>query len=239
VTTNQPSGVTYLPLPTALPDARPIARVLMIDNYDSFTFNLVQAMLELGAAIEVYRNDAITTAHVRLANDHTDTHRPGHFTHLVISPGPGTPYDAGVSMDMLRHFAGKLPILGVCLGHQSMAEVFGGAGAVARAPRLMHGKSSLITHDSMGLYQGLPPSVEVGRYHSLCVLSSRVPPGFVVTSQTDQGEIMGIRSHALRMEGVQFHPESVLTPSGPAMLARFLSPSFLNTSSRRDAEPRP
>ena len=218
-------GEQYLP-PNAGDGGAPRGRVLMIDNYDSFTFNLVQAMLELGAAVEVFRNDAIAPDDVRVAGA-GEPDRRGAYTHLVISPGPGTPYDAGVSMEMIRVFAGRLPILGVCLGHQSMAEVFGGAGSVGRAPRLMHGKASTITHDGRGLYAGLAQDLEVGRYHSLCVLTGRVPEGFSVTSRTEAGEIMGIRRDDLRMEGVQFHPESVLTPTGPAMLANFLKPGFL------------
>ncbi len=187
-------------------------RLLVIDNYDSFTFNLVQSFLSLGAQCLVHRNDAITLQEAQQLG----------FSHLVISPGPGTPSESGVSLDLLRHCAGKVPVLGVCLGHQAMGEVFGGPGSVARAPRLMHGKASAITHDGQGVYTGLEQGVEVGRYHSLCVLESRVPPGFVVTARTSAGEIMGMRHAQWRMEGVQFHPESVLTPTGPRMLENFL-----------------
>jgi anthranilate synthase/aminodeoxychorismate synthase-like glutamine amidotransferase len=187
--------------------------ILMIDNYDSFTYNLVQAFLALGARVGVYRNDALTLEQAAAIP----------FSHLVISPGPGTPAESGISLDLLRTYAGKRPTLGVCLGHQAMAEVFSGPGSVQRAPRLMHGKASTITHDGHGLYRGIAQGVEVGRYHSLCVVGDRVPPGFVVTSQTDAGEIMGMRHAAWKMEGVQFHPESVLTPQGPEMLRNFLT----------------
>ena len=198
-------------------------RVLMIDNYDSFTFNLVQYLRELGAAVDVFRNDEITTE-AALAS----AGKPGGTTHLVVSPGPGTPAEAGVSMDMIRALAPVIPVLGVCLGHQAMAEVFG--GKVTRAPLLMHGKPSTISHDGRGVYAGLPERVEVGRYHSLCVRTEDVPPGFQVTARVagegsvdGGGEIMGIRHRSLPCEGVQFHPESVLTPLGKQMLASFLS----------------
>jgi anthranilate synthase/aminodeoxychorismate synthase-like glutamine amidotransferase len=185
----------------------------MIDNYDSFTYNLVQLLLSLGANVRTYRNDAITVQQAEKLGP----------THLVISPGPGGPREAGVSMKMIEHFAGggKIPVLGVCLGHQAMAEVFG--GTVGRAPRLMHGKSSMITHDGKGVYAGLASPVEVGRYHSLTIMSDKLPRDFVVTSQTDQGEIMGIRHTSWPVEGVQFHPESVLTPRGPEMVKNFLA----------------
>lgn len=192
------------------------ARVLMIDNYDSFTYNLVQALLVLGASVEVFRNDAITPT----AAGQWGRAEGRGFTHVVISPGPGCPAEAGVSMDMIRHFAGKLPVLGVCLGHQAMAEVFG--GVVRRAPRLMHGKPSVVLNDGAGVYLGLPERVVCGRYHSLAVAAADMPEGFVISSQTELGEIMGIRHETLELEGVQFHPESVLTPEGPKMLANFL-----------------
>ncbi len=191
------------------------AHILMIDNYDSFTYNLVQAFMVLGARVYVYRNDAITLAQARGMA----------FTHLVISPGPGTPGESGVSLELLGHFAGKRPVLGVCLGHQAMGEVFGGAGSVQRAPRLMHGKASAITHDGLGVYAGLAQGIEVGRYHSLCVAPDKVPAGFVVTARTEVGEVMGMRHAGWQMEGVQFHPESVLTPEGPRMLENFLRPA--------------
>jgi anthranilate synthase/aminodeoxychorismate synthase-like glutamine amidotransferase len=185
-------------------------RLLLVDNYDSFTYNLVQAFLVCGAAVEVRRNDEITVAEALALAP----------THLCISPGPGTPHDAGVSIEMIRAFAGKVPVFGVCLGHQSIVEAFG--GKVVRAARLMHGKTSEVGHDGQGLYAGLPPRVEVGRYHSLIAEPGSLPAHLVVTSRTDEGEIMGVRHRELRVEGVQFHPESVLTPEGPALMANFL-----------------
>jgi anthranilate synthase/aminodeoxychorismate synthase-like glutamine amidotransferase len=186
------------------------AKILLIDNYDSFTYNLVQAFLVLGAEVDVHRNDAITVQQA-LAQDHT---------HLVISPGPGTPRDAGVSMQMIEAFAGRIPIFGVCLGHQSLVEVFG--GKVVRAGRLMHGKVSPVTHDGKGLYEGLPQNFDAGRYHSLIAEEDSIPDVLEVTSRTAQGEIMGVRHKTLAVEGVQFHPESVLTPDGPALMGNFL-----------------
>jgi anthranilate synthase/aminodeoxychorismate synthase-like glutamine amidotransferase len=184
--------------------------ILLIDNYDSFTYNLVQAFLVLGATVDVQRNDAISVEQA-LAQDHT---------HLVISPGPGTPRDAGVSMQMIRAFAGRIPIFGVCLGHQSLVEVFG--GKVVRAARLMHGKVSPVLHDAKGLYAGLPQEFEAGRYHSLIAEPDSIPPVLEVTARTAEGEIMGVRHRSLPIEGVQFHPESVLTPSGPMLMGNFL-----------------
>ena len=185
-------------------------RLLLIDNYDSFTYNLVQAFLVLGAEVLVHRNDALSVPQaLQLAP-----------THLCISPGPGTPYDAGVSMDMIRAFAGVVPVFGVCLGHQSITEVFG--GKVVRAGRLMHGKTSMVTHDGQGLFAGLPDPCEVGRYHSLIAQPESLPSELVVTARTAEGEIMGLRHRELMVEGVQFHPESVLTPHGPALMANFL-----------------
>ncbi len=185
-------------------------RLLLIDNYDSFTYNLVQAFLVEGAEVLVHRNDALSTAQARALAP----------THLCISPGPGTPADAGVSMDMIRTFAGELPVFGVCLGHQCIVEVYG--GDVVRADRLMHGKTSMITHDGLGLYAGLPERFEVGRYHSLIADAATMPPQLIVTSRTAEGEIMGARHRGLRVEGVQFHPESVLTPEGGRLMANFL-----------------
>ena len=185
-------------------------RLLLIDNYDSFTYNLVQAFLVLGADVHVYRNDAMTV-------EEALAFAPSH---LCISPGPGTPYDAGVSMDMIRAFAGKLPVLGVCLGHQSIVEVFG--GKVVRAGRLMHGKTSIIQHDGQGVFAGLPQSCEVGRYHSLIAAPETLPPELEVTARTAEGEIMGVRHRTLTVEGVQFHPESILTSDGPALMRNFL-----------------
>jgi len=188
-------------------------RLLLIDNYDSFTYNLVQAFLVLGADVEVIRNDAITVEDA-LRKD---------ITHLCISPGPGTPHDAGVSMAMIRAFAGRLPIFGVCLGHQSIVEAFG--GDVVRAPRLMHGKTSLVSHDGRGVYEGLPQPCEVGRYHSLIAAPEKMPAELEVTAKTDQGEIMAARHREFVIEGVQFHPESVLTPQGPQLMGNFLKMS--------------
>jgi anthranilate synthase/aminodeoxychorismate synthase-like glutamine amidotransferase len=185
-------------------------RLLLIDNYDSFTYNLVQAFLVLGAEVSVYRNDALTPEAARALAP----------THLCISPGPGTPYDAGVSMDMIRAFAGSIPVLGVCLGHQSIVEVFG--GKVVRAGRLMHGKTSLMRHDGQTLFEGLPQPCEVGRYHSLIASPEAMPEALAVSARTDEGEIMGVRHRALTVEGVQFHPESILTPEGPKVLGNFL-----------------
>ncbi len=194
------------------------SRLLLIDNYDSFTYNLVQAFLILGAEVDVRRNDAVTIEEALASAP----------THVCISPGPGTPYDAGVSMEMIRAFAGKVPIFGVCLGHQSIVEVFG--GKVVRAGRLMHGKTSEITHDGRGLFQDLPNPCEIGRYHSLIAQPESLPPYLQVTAQTAEGEIMGVRHRELMVEGVQFHPESVLTPDGPRLMQNFL----LQTGGRRD-----
>jgi anthranilate synthase/aminodeoxychorismate synthase-like glutamine amidotransferase len=185
-------------------------RLLLIDNYDSFTYNLVQAFLVLGAEVSVYRNDALTPAQALALAP----------THLCISPGPGTPYDAGVSMDMIRAFAGRIPVLGVCLGHQSIVEVFG--GKVVRAERLMHGKTSLVRHDERTVFAGLPQPCEVGRYHSLIAAPASLPAELEVSARTPEGEVMAVRHTSLTVEGVQFHPESILTPDGPRLLANFL-----------------
>ena len=185
-------------------------RLLLIDNYDSFTYNLVQAFLVLGADVLVHRNDAITVAEAKALAP----------THLCISPGTGTPRDAGVSMEMIRAFAGELPVLGVCLGHQSIVEVFG--GEVVRAGRLMHGKVSPVHHDDRGVFAGLPQPFEAGRYHSLIARPDSLPAVLAVTAHTAEGEIMGVRHAEFAVEGVQFHPESVLTPDGPLLLGNFL-----------------
>jgi len=186
------------------------AKLLLIDNYDSFTYNLVQAFLVLGADVRVHRND-------RIGVEEAEAIGP---THLCISPGPGTPADSGVSMRMIERFAGRIPVLGVCLGHQAIVEVFG--GAVVRAPRLMHGKASSVRHDGRGLFEGLPQSFAAGRYHSLIAERERLPAELAVTAWTEEDEIMGVRHAKLGIEGVQFHPESVLTPEGPRLLAAFL-----------------
>jgi anthranilate synthase/aminodeoxychorismate synthase-like glutamine amidotransferase len=186
------------------------ARLLLIDNYDSFTYNLVQAFLVLGASVEVHRNDVISIEQARALAP----------THLCISPGPGTPRQAGVSMAMIGSFAGEIPVLGVCLGHQSIVETFG--GQVVRASRLMHGKTSIIEHDGQGVFAGIAPHCQVGRYHSLIAAPESLPADLQVTARTAEGEIMGVRHRRFLVEGVQFHPESVLTPDGPAMLHNFL-----------------
>jgi len=185
-------------------------RLLLVDNYDSFTYNLVQAFLVLGADVLVHRNDAITIEQARALQP----------THLCISPGPGTPRDAGVSMAMIRAFAGQIPVLGVCLGHQSIVEVFG--GDVVRAGRLMHGKVSPVEHDGQGVFAGAPQPMDVGRYHSLIAKPETLPAELIVTARTPEGEIMGVRHRDLNVEGVQFHPESVLTPAGPLLMGNFL-----------------
>jgi anthranilate synthase/aminodeoxychorismate synthase-like glutamine amidotransferase len=200
-----------------------VPRLLLVDNYDSFTYNLVQAFLVLGADVLVHRNDAITVAEAqRLAP-----------THLCISPGPGTPRDAGVSMAMIRAFAGAIPVLGVCLGHQSIVEVFG--GEVVRAGRLMHGKVSPVNHDGAGVFAGLPDPLEAGRYHSLIARAESLPAALEVSARTPEGEIMGVRHRELMVEGVQFHPESVLTPHGPELLGNFLK--FAGGRRRGSASP--
>ena len=185
-------------------------RMLLIDNYDSFTYNLVQAFAAMGAEVMVYRNDAITVEEGLALEP----------THLVISPGPGRPEDAGVSLNMVGAFAGKLPILGVCLGHQSIVQQQG--GNIVRADRLMHGKTSMVKHDGQAIYEGLPNPFEVGRYHSLCAEEESLPDEFLVIAQADRGEIMGVRHKTLPIEGVQFHPESVLTPEGDHLMANFM-----------------
>jgi len=190
-------------------------RVLMIDNYDSFTYNIVQYLQELGAEVLVHRNDQISLEQIeQIAPDR-----------LVISPGPCTPNEAGISMAAIQHFAGKLPILGVCLGHQSMGQVFG--GTVVRARQVMHGKTSPIYHESKGVFTGLPSPFTATRYHSLVVEKESLPDCFEITAwtQRDDGsmdEIMGLRHKTLDVEGVQFHPESILTEHGHAMLKNFL-----------------
>ncbi len=185
-------------------------RMLLIDNYDSFTYNLVQAFAAMGAEVMVYRNDAITVTEAEALAP----------THLVISPGPGRPEDAGVSLDMIAAFAGKIPILGVCLGHQSIVQQHG--GEIVRAERLMHGKTSMVKHDGESIFAGLSNPCEVGRYHSLCAEEETLPPELVITAQTERGEIMGVRHRSLQIEGVQFHPERVLTPEGDALMANFM-----------------
>jgi anthranilate synthase/aminodeoxychorismate synthase-like glutamine amidotransferase len=205
--------------------------ILMIDNYDSFTFNLVQALEAAGADVRVVRNDAMTADELEgLASDPSSDLRG-----MVISPGPGSPETAGISMDAVRIAADHdLPLLGVCLGMQSMAAAFG--GSVVRAPTLVHGESSVVTHDASGLLEGLPQGFDAARYHSLCVDPATLPEVFVVTAQSEaDGVVMGIRHTSRRMEGVQFHPESVLTPEGPHLLANFLRLAGEGEAARLDA----
>ena len=185
-------------------------RMLLIDNYDSFTYNLVQAFAAMGAEVMVYRNDEISV-------DEALQLEP---THLVISPGPGRPEDAGVSLDMIAAFADQVPVLGVCLGHQCLVQHFG--GVIVRAGRLMHGKTSSAKHDGKTIFNGLPQPLEVGRYHSLCAEHESLPGVLELTAETERGEIMGVRHKDLPLEGVQFHPESVLTPEGDRLMANFL-----------------
>ena len=184
--------------------------LLIIDNYDSFTYNLVQYLGELGEDIQVYRND-------RIGLDEIAAKRPSH---LVISPGPCTPNEAGISVDLVKTFSGKIPILGVCLGHQSIAAAFG--GDVVRADRLMHGKTSMIRHDGKTIYQGLDNPFEATRYHSLIVKRETLPSCLEISAETDQKEIMGLRHRSFPVEGVQFHPESILTTVGKDLLRNFL-----------------
>jgi len=185
-------------------------RMLLIDNYDSFTYNLVQAFAALGADVRVYRNDMLSIEAAQQIEP----------THLVISPGPGRPEDAGISLQMIEAFAASLPILGVCLGHQCLVHHFG--GDIVRAERLMHGKTSMTRHDGRTIYAGMPQPFEVGRYHSLCASEETLPDVLEITAATDRGEIMGVRHRTLPLEGVQFHPESVLTPAGDQLMANFL-----------------
>jgi anthranilate synthase component 2/para-aminobenzoate synthetase component 2 len=182
----------------------------LIDNYDSFTYNLVQAFLVLEAEVLVYRNDALSVADAKALEP----------THLVISPGPGRPEDAGRSLAMIEAFAGTVPVLGVCLGHQSIVHSFG--GEIVGAAALMHGKTSIVQHDGGALYRGVSNPFEVGRYHSLAANREKLPADLIVTARTQDGEIMGVRHRTLDVEGVQFHPESVLTPEGPKLLENFL-----------------
>jgi len=184
--------------------------LLMIDNYDSFTYNLVQYLGELGEDVRVYRNDKITVEEIEAL----------HPQRLVISPGPCTPKEAGISVDAIRHFAGRVPVLGVCLGHQSLAVAFG--GEVVRADRLMHGKTSMIHHDGKTIFRALPNPFEATRYHSLLVKRATVPDCLEVSAETAEGEIMGLRHRTLGVEGVQFHPESILTAAGMDLLRNFL-----------------
>ncbi|HEY3104141.1 MAG TPA: aminodeoxychorismate/anthranilate synthase component II [Pyrinomonadaceae bacterium] len=185
--------------------------LLVIDNYDSFTYNLVQYLGEMGEQIEVRRNDEVTV-------DEVETMA---VNRIVISPGPGTPHDAGVSMEMIDRFSGRVPILGVCLGHQAIGEVFG--GRVVRAPRLFHGKSSVVQHDGKTVFEGLEQNFSAGRYHSLIVERESLPDCLEISATTPNGTIMGLRHRKMKVEGVQFHPESIMTTEGKKLLANFLS----------------
>jgi anthranilate synthase component II len=187
--------------------------LLMLDNYDSFTYNLVQYFGELGADVEVHRNDAITLDDVaEMAPDK-----------IVISPGPCTPAEAGISVALIERFAGKVPILGVCLGHQAIGQAFG--GTIVRAKRVMHGKLSDVTHDATGVFAGLPSPFPATRYHSLAIERSSLPAQLTITATSEDGEIMGVRHKTLAVEGVQFHPEAILTEHGHALLRNFLNRS--------------
>lgn len=185
-------------------------RILLIDNYDSFTYNLVQAFAMQGADVRVFRNDVIEEKEALAIEP----------THLVISPGPGRPEGAGVSMDMIGLFSERVPVLGVCLGHQCLVSHFG--GKIVRAGRLMHGKTSRVSHDGGSLFEGLSQPFEAGRYHSLCADQETLPAELTLTAETKRGEIMAVRHKTLPLNGVQFHPESVLTPEGDKLLANFM-----------------
>jgi anthranilate synthase/aminodeoxychorismate synthase-like glutamine amidotransferase len=187
------------------------ARILLIDNYDSFTYNLVQAFRALGAEVLVHRNDALSV----------DAALAESPSHLCVSPGPGTPDDAGASLSMIAAFADRVPVLGVCLGHQCLVRHFG--GNIVRADRIMHGKTSMVRHEGDGLFAGLSQPFQAGRYHSLCAETRSLPGELVVTARTDRDEIMGVRHRTLPLTGVQFHPESVLTPEGDRLLQNFIT----------------
>ena len=184
--------------------------ILMIDNYDSFTYNLVQYMGELGAELEVYRNDQISVEEI-------EQRAPRK---IVISPGPCTPSKAGISKEVIKYFAGRIPLLGVCLGHQSVVEAFG--GEIIKAKKLMHGKTSMISHDNKTIFKSLPNPFEATRYHSLVVNRANLPDCFEITAESDDKEIMGVRHKELAVEGVQFHPESILTVHGKDLLKNFI-----------------
>ena len=184
--------------------------LLLLDNYDSFTYNVYQMLAELGAEVEVIRNDQTTIPAIRARG----------YRGIVISPGPGTPREAGLSEDVIRELGGELPILGICLGHQAIGEVYG--GRVVRAGEIMHGKTSLLRHTGQGLYEGLPQDIPVARYHSLIVERESLPDCLAITGELADGTIMGVRHKEKDVEGVQFHPESILTPEGRRMLANFL-----------------
>ena len=183
-------------------------KILLLDNYDSFTYNVYQLMSELGAAVEVMRNDKISVDEVK------------NFSAVIISPGPGVPSDAGISEQIISELKGELPILGICLGHQAIGEVFG--GKIIRAKEVVHGKTSRLIHNGKGLYRGLEQGVEVGRYHSLIIERETLPDCLEITSELADGTIMGVRHKVFDVEGIQFHPESILTPQGRLMMKNFL-----------------
>jgi anthranilate synthase/aminodeoxychorismate synthase-like glutamine amidotransferase len=184
--------------------------ILVIDNYDSFTYNLVQYLGEMGVEIEVARNDELTIDEILNKNP----------SHLLISPGPCSPKEAGISVEIIKQLGGKLPILGVCLGHQSIGYAYG--GDIVRAKKLMHGKTSQISHDGKGVFKGMPNPFKATRYHSLAIRKETLPDCLVVTAESEEGEIMGVRHKSLPVEGVQFHPESILTESGRILLRNFI-----------------
>lgn len=188
--------------------------IVIIDNYDSFTYNIVQTVGGLGADVRVFRNDAVDVSFIEALQP----------DRLLISPGPCTPAKAGISIEAIRYFAGRIPILGVCLGHQSIGEAFG--GETIRAARLMHGKTSPISHDGKGVFTGLPNPFDAMRYHSLVVSEATLPDCLEITAKSDQGELMGLRHRELAIEGVQFHPESIMTPDGVQLLKNFLDADY-------------
>ena len=184
-------------------------KIVIIDNYDSFTYNLSHLVKELGAEVDVVRNDQFSLDEIEA------------YSKIILSPGPGIPSEAGLLLDVIRTYAGRKPILGVCLGHQAIGEVFG--GKVVRAPKIVHGKTSPVRHDGTGIYEGLPQPFEVGRYHSLVVDRKTLPDCLAVTAETEDGIVMGVRHNEYDVEGVQFHPESILTPEGKKLLKNFLA----------------
>lgn len=188
--------------------------IVIIDNYDSFTYNIVQTIGGLGATMEIFRNDQVDIPQIEALQP----------DRLLISPGPCTPAKAGISIAAIRHFAGRIPILGVCLGHQSIGEAFG--GRTVRAARLMHGKTSPVFHDGLGVFSGLPDPFEAMRYHSLVVERESLPDCLEITAWTDQDELMGVRHKEWLVEGVQFHPESIMTPDGVRLLKNFIDPGY-------------
>lgn len=194
--------------------------IVIIDNYDSFTYNIVQTIGGFGEAVTVFRNDQVDVATIESL----------HPDRLLLSPGPCTPEKAGITIEAIHYFAGKLPILGVCLGHQAIGQAFG--GKVIRAGRVMHGKTSPVSHDGKGVFTGLPSPFDAMRYHSLVVEDSSLPDCLEVTARTDQGELMGLRHKSLAIEGVQFHPESIMTPEGVQLLRNFMSERYLELLGR-------